>query len=129
MLTTTIEQAVRDQRDGARELANRVRLGRAHAYCDLENGDMTLAAALADPMLASATIHSVLERLPFTGKARVRRDYNDRAGARRCPAAASRMLRRLMIFENKTVGTLTDRQVAAIVAEWEAQCRSNASRD
>lgn len=99
--------------------ANEVRLRRACVLRAVENGDMTLADALAEPVIQDVTILAVLERCSF-GRLRIRRDDSHRLGPRRCTQAARRLLAAYAIAPTVKVAALTDARRNRLIAAYES---------
>ena len=106
--------------------ANTVRLATAAVLRDVENGDLTLSQAIANAATANVPVFELVERLPFPntpGRARARATVGTHV--RRCPQQAGRLLERAGLTPyntTKTIASLTARQAAALIAEWEATC-------
>jgi hypothetical protein len=100
------------QRELALREANRVRVARAAIKRDLKAGRVSLAAALEHPDVQTARVVDMLLALPRVGRTK-----------------ANRAMARARVSTVKTVRGMTDRQRAALLAEWPAPGLSKTRAD
>lgn len=92
-----------EQRAAALEAAARARTARSQLKARLKNGEVTLAAALADGTAARMKVSELIAAMPGTGKVRT-----------------AAVMERAGIAGNRRVGGLGPRQRAALEAEFAA---------
>lgn len=105
--------------------ANTVRLARACLMRDVENGDVSLAEAIANPASGTMAVLTLVERLPFPNTSGPQRKRATVGSApRRNTRRAEQLLKRAGIRPSAEVGLLTARKCAELIAEWNATCVS-----
>ena len=98
---TSVPARSRDQRMRALEMANEIRTQRAQLKRDLKAGKVTIERLLLDPpeWLGSAKVFDIMLAVPKYGRVKV-----------------NRILNQCRISPSKTIGGLSERQRAELVA-------------